>query len=779
MDPTSTPVHDLGLTLSPGSQPSQLDPSYPPKEDDLDSLFDAEDDFNPFNDCEKLVLESCSNRSTNVHLGDLTKKRTNEEAFGIEHDTSSHKRCNLGVQTVSTSEDNTANPSPIQPFIQTEPQGNGHLQPAPSHPSEEDDLASLFDANDDFDPFNDSAKLVIEPPANQPLQTDLSHANKKRTNGEAFGIEHDVSSHKQRNLDRQDVPTPKDNTIKSSSTQPSVQTQPLENTPIETATSLSTQQNSFSSLFQLGDDFDPFTDFGKLFSQLPSDQHTSDQPVPSQPTLNQPASSQPASGQPIRTDLTSGTKKGQVGVSHSSSIHSRFGLGEGSLDRLSAFEALCHGQSSTGHISPYAPIENLSSAPHPSSAAGSQKNSIEELRQRLQSSRRRLDTVTLERNQYRDALGKYEQVNPQTGLCKVQELEAELQRMRRTAANHRSRMDKVKAEAEKWRQQYIDLAHTHNSLVADYQGLQSMIARPGSTVSATQAPMAPNRNRPQGPVPSATGTSQSPFSPLSITSPSPHPQHGIESDFFSCLSPFEDREASRRPSLAGHPSPDLLTPPYALSTHRGQGPSTSLEQTPSLLSNTTCTAPAMTPAFPPIAARHAAPASTTAAAVETVVGPNQRRPVAAPTVPPKDIPVIDLTEDQDTDVSPQGSTSLPPAPLTQDPSPLTVFYRSVRAKRFDWLHQSNRRVDDNAVAGQLCTSLNSRWRRDELGERHARTNVSECYRLVQAQKVDTIPLMTILSSVSFSNSGGCSLYSSTRAGPWVDRWHLLPVTMLL
>ena len=81
MDPTSTPVHDLGLTLSPGSQPSQLDPSYPPKEDDLDSLFDAEDDFNPFNDCEKLVLESCSNRSTNVHLGDLTKKRTNEEAF--------------------------------------------------------------------------------------------------------------------------------------------------------------------------------------------------------------------------------------------------------------------------------------------------------------------------------------------------------------------------------------------------------------------------------------------------------------------------------------------------------------------------------------------------------------------------------------------------------------------------------------------------------------------------------------------------------------------------
>lgn len=182
------------------------------------------------------------------------------------------------------------------------------------------------------------------------------------------------------------------------------------------------------------------------------------------------------------------------------------------------------------------------------------------------------------------------------------------------------------------------------------------------------------------------------------------------------------------------------------SDRRGYVPPISPEQAASLLQRAgipfnmpTTTAATNMPAVRPVAARDAAGATmnttTTTTPVAAVTPATNGATVPTPTVPPKDIVVIDLTSDSDTEVSPQGSNSESPAPLTQETSPLTEFHRRFREKKLSWLHESNSSDADAAVAEAICQGLNSRKRKQELGDGFVGATYSECYRHGQAQKV--------------------------------------------
>jgi hypothetical protein len=585
--------------------------------------------------------------------------------------------------------------------------------------------------------------------------------------------------------------------------------------------------DDLASLFDMDDGFDPFTDFGKLAHQTDSKdgskKRTSDvafegdlELSPSKKenqeqqsvsvaaeTITQLPEIQPPSGDSIRSIPShSPFLSSEVPVPASSTIKNTFKLNQESLARIAAVEAFTQGKSSTKHISPYAPVGYYPSAPNLHCVIGRETDSNEALQSRLDSSRRRLNVVIAERNKYRDALLKYEQMDPETGMLGIQKLEAENIRLRRLVSNHRYRMDQLKADVQEWKDRYTAVATTHNCLIRDYQTLQATTCRQPSAVEApTEATFtSPQGNHPEGsyeqlshafkvlfaayvgaPIqPSNLNSSAiSPASPLSISSPTeasraatqpfkaptPHCEASADSD--TCSPPtlssptilrptltedrptdlpsthLEDLPPNLRTPLSSHSPPGertTMATNYCSSTfsgRRGYVPPISPEQAAILLQQAgiayknpagypdaahQATGPAMTTTLPPAAAAAITTTKTTATP-------------SAPTVPPKDIVVIDLTGDSDTEVSPQGSISQSSnPPLTQECSPLTEFRRRFRKKLLTWLHESNGQTDVEA-ADALRETLNSRKRKRDLDPDFVETTWDECYSHVQGKKV--------------------------------------------
>lgn len=603
--------------------------------------------------------------------------------------------------------------------------------------------------------------------------------------------------------------------------------------------------DDLASLFEMDDDFDPFTDFGKLAHQTDpkhgSKKRTSDlafegniEVSPSKrqnleeqslsvaaETITQPPNIHPTTRDSIRS-IPSHSQflvASEAPAPASSTIKKTYKLNQESLARVAAVEAFTQGKSSSKHISPYAPVGYYPSAPNLHCMIGGKADSNEALKSSLDSSRRRLNVVIAERNNYRDALLKYEQVDPETGMLGIQKLEAEVLRLRRLASNHRYRMDQVKAEAQEWKDRYAALATTHNCLIRDYQTLQASTCHPlPAGEGPTEAPTAAFTSPPDNPQGSYEQLSQafnvlyaayvqatqpsnlnssvlSPASPLSISSPTqtfragnqvlkaptPHCEQSeqskqpADSDTCSppahtCLPPTapptlspptltEDRRTDLPSTHLKDLPPNLPTPPSApsppgepttmatnyansiFSGPRGYVPPMSPEQAAILLQQAGI--PFYLPAGNPVAAHQAkGPAMattlspTTAAIITTTNTTNITATPSAPIVPPKDIVVIDLTGESDTEVSPQGSNSqCPNPPLTQEPSPLTEFRRRFRKKKLTWLHESNSQDSDWQVADALCETLNSRKRKLERGDKFVETTWGQCYGHVQAKKV--------------------------------------------
>lgn len=613
--------------------------------------------------------------------------------------------------------------------------------------------------------------------------------------------------------------------------------------------------DDLASLFEMDDDFDPFSDFGKLAHQAdpkhgckkrtsdaafegdielsPSKRQNQEQLVSvAAETFTQPPDIHPTSRDSIRSFPShSPFLTSEAPASASPAIKNTFKLNQESLARIAAVEAFTHGKSSSKHISPYAPVGYYPSTPNLHCMSGGEGDSNEALKSRLDSSRRRLNVVIAERNKYRDALLKYEQVDPETGMLGVQKLESEVLRLRRLASNHRYRMDQLKAEAQEWKDSYAALGTTHNCLIRDYQTLQATTCPPPSTGEAPrEAPAAAFTSPPnniQGSYeqlsqaftvlyaayvratqPSNLNTSiSSPSSPLSISSPThtfragnqnfkAPTQHCEQSEkspdsdtcsppAHTCLPPTAPPTVS--PTPLGPPtflppplspptlapptcSPPIPAPPLSPSTLTEDRPkdlpSTHSEDLPpnlptplsapspsgepatmatnyanSIFSGPRGYVPAMSPEEAAILLQQAGipfflPAGNPVAAHQAQGPAMTTTAPPAPTVPPKDVVVIDLTGDSDTEVSPQGShTQSATHPLTHDPSPLTDFHRRFRKKKLTWLHESNSQEADYEIADSLCKKLNSRKRKRELGKKFVETTWARCYGHVQSKKV--------------------------------------------
>ncbi|CEJ60666.1 hypothetical protein PMG11_09232 [Penicillium brasilianum] len=491
----------------------------------------------------------------------------------------------------------------------------------PNDQEDMDDLASLFGMDDDFDPFTDFDKLV-----QQPQQTG---GPMKRTTDHAFNGDIEVSLSKRQNLE---------------------------------------SSNAIESLVQ------PTDIYPISRSSIPSIlSHT-----------------------PLTTPETSAA---------TNPAKDKFGLKPESLARLAAVQAFTQAKLSSDHISPYAQVRYYPSAPNLHCMIGGGTDSNESLRSRLNSSHRRLDVVIAERNKYRDALLKYDQVDPATGMLGIQQLESEVHRLRRAASNHRYRVDHLKAEAQDWKEKYTALATTHNCLIRDYQQLQATTRHPPRALEApATAAFTSPQNDPQGSyaqlshaftalyaaymlsLTDPSGIKSSvlpPASPFSIPSPTqtfeapaPHFDQSAGSDTCSSHTLYESQPTHPPRHLedqATDPPPDLPTPlsaqsppgepntmatNYANSTFSGHGgyvPPILPEQAARLLQQAgvtfyipTTSAPttsANRPASRPVATTHVTGATTPVALAATTPVAT----VSAPPVPPKDIVVIDLTSDSDTD----------------------------------------------------------------------------------------------------------------------------------
>lgn len=157
-----------------------------------------------------------------------------------------------------------------------------------------------------------------------------------------------------------------------------------------------------------------------------------------------------------------------VTTSASSAIQQKFGLGQQDLAHLADVEARIS-RPDPMHISPYGSVGYRPSAPSLHSVQVPAEPSSETLQYRLQNSRRRIDCLTAERNRYRDALLKYTSIDPKTGRLGIHIQETEMATLRRVCTTQQQRAAKFKAEIEDWRSKYWGLAQTHNSLIRDYQ----------------------------------------------------------------------------------------------------------------------------------------------------------------------------------------------------------------------------------------------------------------------------------------------------------------------
>lgn len=457
--------------------------------------------------------------------------------------------------------------------------------------------------------------------------------------------------------------------------------------------------DDLASVFGMDDDFDPFTDFGKLVQHKDqtnlSKKRTSDvafegdiEVSPNKRFVQEEQKASVAVDTTVQpSDLHTHTSNHvsippvsspehlaalDIPAPISSTIQKA--LHPESLARIAAVEAFAQGKSE--YISPYAQVGYNPSAPNLHSNGG-ETDSNEALQSRLNSSHRRLDVVMAERNKYRDALLKFEQVDPETGMLGIQKLETENMRLRRMASNHRYQMDKLKAEVEQWKEKYTQLATTHNCLIRDYQTLQATTCSGGTTVQApTGAAFTPDRDNRKGsyelssqtlnmspaayggshPNPSGINSSgPSPASPNSISSPSDTfhtaPANRVQSGADTCSPPsLPEDHLTDLPLLQSEGlSSDFLTPlsvqsppgepttmatNYANSTssrRQGYVPPIAREQAASFLQRagmpldmpTTTAAANMPAAHHPVAAHHATGA--------TMITPPTSSPVAAVT----------------------------------------------------------------------------------------------------------------------------------------------------
>ncbi|KAJ5684707.1 uncharacterized protein N7477_001052 [Penicillium maclennaniae] len=155
-------------------------------------------------------------------------------------------------------------------------------------------------------------------------------------------------------------------------------------------------------------------------------------------------------------------------VSASSDILQNFGLDQQNIAYLAEIETRAF-RPEPKYISPYGCVGYRPSAPSLHSMRIPAEPSSETLQYRLQNSRRRIDCLTAERNRYRDALLKYTIIDPKTGRLGIHVQETEMATLRRVCTTQQQRAAKFKAEIEDWRGKYWSLAQTHNSLIRDYQ----------------------------------------------------------------------------------------------------------------------------------------------------------------------------------------------------------------------------------------------------------------------------------------------------------------------
>ncbi|KAJ5160491.1 uncharacterized protein N7482_007495 [Penicillium canariense] len=538
--------------------------------------------------------------------------------------------------------------------------------------------------------------------------------------------------------------------------------------------------DDMDSLFGIGDDFDPFTDFDQLAHRIDgSNKRTSDEAFagdvksPASKRQNHEAeapsvATAPSPGMnpislrstPSIPSIPSYSPLPAAGdfVSASSAIKDKFAVGKEGITHHAALEAFAQGQaqSSPKHISPYARVGYYPSAPNLHCRVGGEVVSNEVLQNRLHSSRRRIDVLVAERNKYRDALLRYECVDQKTGKLGIHLLEAEMATLRRVCSTQQQRAKQYKADIEDWRQKYVNVATTHNCLIRDYQQLQA--ANPGLQ-PAVEVPRRQQQDEWQGryeqlsqafnalyaayvrkptDVKATNSLYPSPASPLSISSPTststvpaPASVRSAGSDTCSPTGPHEDLSTDLlTPPSAHPPSGELaqMAANYSFSGRHGYAPPIiTPEYAAYLLScagirveaaGTTANMPGTCPIapFPAAAAVPAAAAS-------------------APTAFPNEVVVIDLTDDADAEVSSQGSNPQPPTSLTPSSSPLAEFHRRFRKKELSWLHESYNPQKDGEIAEHLYQKLNSRKRKRERGEKFVETTVGECYNHVQAQKV--------------------------------------------
>ncbi|KAJ5689718.1 hypothetical protein N7462_004110 [Penicillium macrosclerotiorum] len=99
--------------------------------------------------------------------------------------------------------------------------------------------------------------------------------------------------------------------------------------------------------------------------------------------------------------------------------------------------------------------------------------------------------------------------------------------------------------------------------------------------------------------------------------------------------------------------------------------------------------------------------------------------VYAPPALPKDVEVIDLTDDTDAEVSTQSSFQDEiQTPLTTSSSPLTEFRRQFRAKKLSWLTN----LEDGEAATRIHEELNPE-------DDYSGVSIGQCYDFVSTQKL--------------------------------------------
>ncbi|OQE17345.1 hypothetical protein PENSTE_c021G04757 [Penicillium steckii] len=512
--------------------------------------------------------------------------------------------------------------------------------------------------------------------------------------------------------------------------------------------------------FDILGSFDALTDFDPLVHQIeipnlvttgkrPLDETDNDiETPPPKRTCQSPASPSPESLARQTQSRMEAASKSSIPASSgltcrepaSTSAISRFALGPSEVARYTAPIS----SASTVFSSPYTRLEYSPSAPYLHSRTSHVEVADSTIWDRLKTSQRRINVLVAERNRYRDRLLSHFQPNPRTGKLKIDEMEAELTTLRRVTSTQQTRTKNLKAESMTWQQRYIDLARTHNSLVADYNASRDSIrmssphsraedAASGtdvwkakhnklfteyqSLISALKAPGADpmeilngiashvnNNDRASANYPSPTSISSlSNYSrELSVASNVPSPASNHVPASGSGLPPMnipgsnrtnpltldqdETTNMSNPPSGINTPAPSSIGHEAVSHTERMNTPGNSVIQ-----DGATSTLPSDTVQS---ASGDAIPSHNNIC--------NQLSPChCSPAVPPQDVMVIDLTDDGAETVSTPGLQLIEFNPTTEPK--LTDFRHALRTKKLDWLRTPP--ANKFALAGTIAKNI--------------------------------------------------------------------------